>query len=618
MILFSTFIIVFNILHFAQLQIYSPFFGILKQYKQQGLKFKEDSIISSGPILSEYDFIVIGASPAGSVLTNRLTENPDWDVLLLEAGIDGSIYNDVPALATFYLFTEYNYNYITERNTGACLGLVNKRCPWPSGKGVGGGTLINALIYTRGNKRDYDDWEKAGNPGWSYDDVLPYFKKSENIKIPNLRESPYHGTDGEVPIEYAPFRTKFVEKFLQGGIDLGVATVDYNGESAVGFAPIQSTMDKGRRVTASASFLKPIKNRDNFHISQSSRVTKILINPSTKVAYGVEFFKNGLRRIVRARKEVIVSAGAFGSPHLLMLSGIGPKDHLEDLEIPVIQDLKVGDNLQEHISMAGLSFLINESLTVDVATIVRTLPQKFYQWYTTGSGELTAVGCEGLGYVKTKYAVPGDYPDIELIFVGLSGFAADAGASLRKGMGLTDEIYNKVYKSIEGKQGWSIWPMLLYPKSRGTVRLFSQNPFDQPKIVHNFLADESDLKVLVEGIKWAVNLSETKTFKNFGSILHNTKIPGCDNLEFASQEYWECTVRHITTQLHHQSGTCKMGPATDSTAVVDHRLLVHGLINLRVADASIMPIIPGGHTMAPAYMIGEKVADMIKEDWFTV
>jgi choline dehydrogenase-like flavoprotein len=225
---------------------------------------------------------------------------------------------------------------------------------------------------------------------------------------------------------------------------------------------------------------------------------------------------------------VILSAGAFMSPFLLMHSGVGPEEHLRELGIPVIQNLRVGDNLQEHLTMTGLSFLMNDSsLTVDVpGDIIPRMPQLFLEWYTRGTGVLTDVGCEGLAYVKTPLADNEPYPDVELIFLGLSGYAVDRGYNLRTGMAVSDEIYFKVYQPIEGKPGWQMWPMPSLLRSRGTVRLYNKNPLDQPKITHNFLTDPYDVDVMVESIKWIIRISRTEAFQRIGSRLHDIPIPG--------------------------------------------------------------------------------------------
>lgn len=539
-----------------------------------------------------------------------------FQVLLLEAGIEGSIYNDIPVMNMYFLATEYNWNYKTEKSPRACLGLNNKMCPWPAGKGVGGGTLLNALLYTRGMKRDFDRWAAAGNTGWSYQEVLPYFLKSEDIQIPDLRDSPFHGNKGNLTVGYSSLSSIGKDLFFKAGVELGLPIVDYNGQDPIGVSTLQYTIRKGRRVGAAKAFLTPIRSRANFHISQKSRVTRVLIDPSTKKAYGVEFSKGGKLRKVLATKEVILSAGTFMSPFILMHSGVGPEEHLSNLGIRTLQSLRVGDNLQEHLTMGGLVFLVNDtSITMRIGEVMSKLPAHFMEWYIRGTGVFTVAGPEAVGYVKTSLSDKENYPDMELLYLPIAGLAWDHGTNIRAGMAITDEIYNKVYKPIEDKPGWTIWPMPSLLRSRGNIRLYDKDPMNQPKITHNFLTDPYDVAVMMEGIKWAIKFSKTQAFQKIGSRLHDIPIPGCEEYDFASDSYWSCVVRTLTNQLHHPCGTCKMGPASDPSAVVDHRLRVRGIDNLRVADASVMPIMPTGHTQAPTFMIGEKVSDLIKEDW---
>lgn len=588
---------------------------LVKIYKQRGLPFRDNPLLGNKPILQEYDFIVVGAGPAGCVLTHRLTEVDQWKVLLLEAGLDDSIYSDIPLFNTYFLYTEHNWNYLSEYQETACQGMVGKRCPWPAGKGMGGGTIVNALIYTRGNKYDFDHWASLGNKGWSYEEVLPYFIKSEQVLIPQYKNSTHHGHSGLLGVDFPPFHTPIRDAFMAAGKEVGYEFVDYHDpDTPVGFSPIQATMTNGRRNGASRTFLHSIKKRKNFHVVEQAHVTKILIDPMSKRAYGVEFIKKGRKRKVFVRKEVILAAGAFNTPQILMLSGIGHKDYLEEMGIPVIKNSPVGDNLQEHISMAGLAFMVNQKVGVVTRRYLQNIPRLALDWIINKRGPWASLGCEALGFIKTKYANDSKYPDIEYIFIPVS-LGSDGGASLRVGMGVSDEMYNAVWSKISELDAWSIWPMILYPKSRGKVRLQNTNPLTPPKLYPNFLTHQYDIDVLSEALRLIVELSKTKAFQKLGSVEYKVRFPGCVQHEYGSRDYWACTVRYLTTQLHHQCGTAKMGPASDPGAVVDPALRVYGVSGLRVADTSIMPTITGGHTMAPAYMIGEKAADMIKDTW---
>lgn len=480
---------------------------------------------------------------------------------------------------------------------------------------MGGSSVLNYMIHTRGNKKDYDNWEALGNPGWGWKDVLKYFKKFENFNIPEYRNNTeYHGTDGPVSITYSPFRTGIAEAILKGAEELEEPIVDYNGESQIGYSYLQLHLLNGTRASASRSYLHPIVFRRNLHVKKYTEVDKIIIDRNTKRAYAVEFNMGSELRRIRASKEVIVSAGSINTPKLLMLSGIGPKKHLESLQIPVLANLRVGYNLMDHIAMGGLTFLIDKPYSITTHKIIDNRTNLIDYFLYHQGPMATAGGCEALAFLDLKN--PKDkngHPQMELLFIGGS-LVGDP--LLRKNFGIRDDIFDEVYQPIEGKESFMVWPMLLLPKSKGRILLRNKNPKTKPVIFANYFSDPEDITVIVDGVLKALELMETPAMKKIGTRLYRKPIPGCAHLEFASRLYWECQTRMFTFTIYHYSGTSKMGPASDRTAVVDHRLRLHGGIKgLRVVDASIMPEIPAGHTNAPTYMIAEKAADMIKEDW---
>lgn len=451
-----------------------------------------------------------------------------------------------------------------------------------------------------------------GNPGWSYDDVLPYFIKSEDNRNPYLARSPYHGTGGYLTVQEPPWRTPLSLAFVQAGLELGYENRDINGANQTGFMLTQGTIRRGSRCSTAKAFLRPVRNRPNLHIAMNAQAVKIKFNDE-KRATGVEFIRAGVKQVVRCRREIILSAGAIGSPQLLMLSGIGPREHLEKLNIPVLSDVRVGDHLQDHVGLGGLTFLVNDPITFKKDRY-QNLPTMM-EYIVHERGPMTTPGVEGLAFVNSKYAdKSGSWPDIQFHFAP-SSINSDGGDQIRKILGLRDAVYNTMYKPLLRAETWTILPLLLRPQSSGWVRLKSKNPMVYPEIVPNYFTHKRDIDILVEGIRIAFAVSNSSSMQRFGSRPLTIRMPGCQRFPFDTYEYWECAIRHFTFTIYHPTGTCKMGPKNDPTAVVDPRLRVYGVKGLRVADASIMPEIVSGNPNAPVIMIGEKVSDMIKEDW---
>ncbi|WP_127083049.1 GMC family oxidoreductase [Dulcicalothrix desertica] len=503
--------------------------------------------------MSGYDYIVIGAGSAGSVVANRLTEDPNTRVLLLEAGgPDTKPEIQVPSAWPTLLGSEVDWAYFTLREP-----YLNNRKTFSSrGKVLGGSSSINGMIYIRGNERDYNSWQALGNQGWSYQDVLPYFKKSENQQ---RGASLFHGVDGLLnitdPLSPATVSQRFVEAAIAQGYE---QNSDFNGVQQEGTGLYQVTVKDGKRQSTAVAFLRPIFERPNLTIQTGALVTRLLFEGKRTV--GVAYVQNGTEYQVRVNSEVILSAGAFDSPKLLMLSGIGPADHLQASGIPVVVDLPgVGQNLQDHpLAVVGYQSTQDQPLAP-----------------SSNGGEA------GL-FLRTNNNLDAA-PNLQFTFVPIL-FVDPAFA--REGPGFTITYY------------------VTHPQSRGSVRLRSSSPFDPPLIRVNYLQNESDMQLMVEGLKISRQLIHSGVFNEF----RGEEI--APRSEVSSDKAIRDYIRQTCNTAWHPVGTCKMG--IDRMAVVDPQLKVRGIEGLRVVDASIMPTITTGNTNAPAIMIGEKGADLIK------
>jgi choline dehydrogenase len=529
-----------------------------------------------------FDYIIIGAGSAGCVLAHRLSADPSNQVLLLEAGKrDKKLEIHIPAGYVKLHRSEMDWGFESEPQAH----LNNRRLYLPRGKTLGGCSSTNAMAYIRGNKEDYNDWAKMGALGWDYDSVLPYFKKSEHNEQIGHLEARFHGSGGPLNVTYAQnFHTAYAKAFIQACAEAGISeNQDFNGEEQEGAGFFQFSIKNNKRCSTAAAFLKPILHRPNLKVFTGAQVNEILIEKDR--ATGVKFSLKKGSQFAKANKEVILSAGAFQSPQLLMLSGIGAANELKQQGIGLKKDLPgVGKNLQDHlfcpVASIGKAKGLNHAL--------KPLNELYYtlQYFLRGTGPLTIGPLEANAF--TKVFKDNDRPDLQLHFAPLqAGYEAD--------------LHN--YKTLPtDRDGYSILPTLLKPKSRGYLTLRNTNPADAPLIQPNFLSVEHDLKILVEGTKKAIALHNSSAF---AELYESTVIPILPSSDDSLAEH----IRRRSETVYHPVGTCKMG--SDEGAVVNAQLQVIGIEGLRVADASVMPSIVSGNTNAACIMIGEKAADLI-------
>ncbi len=518
-----------------------------------------------------YDYVVVGAGSAGSVLAERLTEDPETSVLLLEAGgPDEAQEIHIPVTFSRLFKTPVDWAYYTEEEPF----LNNRKLYWPRGKMLGGSSSLNAMIYIRGNRYDYDHWRELGNEGWGYADVLPYFKKAENQE---RGVSDYHGTGGPLNVMDRPYNSPLSDAFIEAGVELGwPRNDDFNGAQQDGFGRYQVTQRQGRRHSTAVAYLHPSLSRPNLTLSMHSLITHILFEGTRAV--GVAYFKDGAEQQVRVNKEVILSGGAVNSPQLLLLSGIGPAADLRKLGIDVIVDLPgVGGNLQDHpfVSVCYASTQAVSLFNIETA-------ENLQEYMDHQAGPFTSNVAETGAFIKTHPDLP--EPNIQYHFAPVA-------------------YVNHGFTPVES-HGYTIGPTLVSPQSRGHISLRSSDPTEYPAIYANYLSAEADLKALIEGIKIARQLGQARAFAPFHDV---ETLPGARTTN--DEELVEY-IRNGAETLYHPVGSCKMG--NDKLAVVDNQARVRGVEGLRVVDASIMPTVTNGNTNAPTIMIAEKIADVLR------
>lgn len=520
-------------------------------------------------------------------------------VLLVEAGGPSHWLQGVAHAAPHFLAGPYDWGRVilegptmSGRREGA----------YPRGKVLGGGTMLNFMLYVRGHPGDYDEWEALGNDGWGFRDVLPYFRKGEDYSVAaddGVRErgeggGELFGAGGPMKIQDGAHKHPIEEVHLSAWRELGHRIGDVNGHCRDGgfFGSAPMTQEDGWRLGTYRSYVEPLLGKADVTVLTYATVSQVIFDGDDR-ATGVKVHRFGRTLHYAAAKEVILSAGTFGSPQILMLSGIGPEEHLKEVGIKQRRDLAVGENLQDHL-ITDLIFDTDNKSGLGGSPLDLFNPMHWLKALLRGEGPLLTISASVNGMISTPAKAKGERrPDVQIHALPFSDRA--------KGI----------------NNGLIVHPTLLRPRSRGVLRLSGKDVLDDPPALDfRFLSDAHDIRVLAEGAKMVHHgLAATEAFRSNGLRFVDPDHRNCGERETSSDEYWECHVRHRAHHLFHASGTCKMGPDGDRKAVVDHRLKVRGVQRLRVVDASIMPRMVGGNTMAATIMIGEKGADMILQEW---
>jgi len=529
---------------------------------------------------SNYDFVIVGGGTGGLVLANRLTENPNFNVLVLDSGGAGNLYTHIPYSHSQITSSNTSTTFQTEPQEFVCKDNEQQgRCRLEIGNVFGGRAMANALTYVRGSPLDYDEWEKGGATGWSYKDVLPYFRKSENMLDKKLVDSETHSTGGplDVTVEHL---SPYSEAWLEAGRELGHRVGDFNSDNPNGFSLHQLTVSNGQVGSSQRYFLDPVKHRKNLDVLCFAPVHRIKLIGNEAV--GVEFKHQGAKHTVYPEKEIILSAGPLTTPKLLMLSGVGPKEQLNQLNIPVKADLPVGQALQDHLYVSLRYKMPTNPISPvnyqDYNEYIQNKTGKLSKTFKLGIAMITGLGTADAKDTQIQYSM-----------------------SITKAAG-------------EEQNYFTVFVILNNPKSKGWLKLNSSKFEDNPIIDPKYLSFEEDRDILRWGVKQFADVANTKAIKELNLTFADD--PNCAGIEPKfDDDHVDCLIGHSSYSYGHYTSTARMGKAADGNSVVDPELKVHGLNGIRVVDTSVMPKIPRGGAFAPVIMIAERASDFIKSTW---
>uniref|UniRef100_A0A2A4IZN2 Glucose-methanol-choline oxidoreductase N-terminal domain-containing protein n=1 Tax=Heliothis virescens TaxID=7102 RepID=A0A2A4IZN2_HELVI len=572
-----------------------------------------------------FDYIVVGAGAAGAAAAARLA-TAGADVLLVEAGADPSLISRIPSAAMSLLGSELDWQYQTVPNNVSCLSSRGQQCRFSRGKCLGGSTSINYMLYTRGNRRDFHD---IPVPGWTWDNLKPYFLKSEGLQDLDLlppTSKPYHNTSGTMRIGFFeasqnPWHARLMRSYISLGLP---ENYDVNADSQIGVSQLIGYVYDGERMSTARGYLAREDVKRSLKIAKNALCTGVIID-RRNVARGVTLVQDLLKLKVYARKEVILSAGAIGTPQILMLSGVGPAEHLHSIDIPVKVDLPgVGANMSDHVLPLILALVDKSEGIQDDGKRLVTWADQLAQLLVARSGPLTSNGLTDVSVFINSHCYDFkrrkllnesfdgsdcELPNLQIIHAYIERKLLPATKPLfQRITGFNDDVVEQITHANKNHAIIVISPVLLNPHSVGYVRLASADPGVSPAIFPNYLSDERDVDDILLSIRVVEQLMETPLFRKRNATLLHLELPGCPSVYDDWSGYWRCYTRHVTCAVFHSAGTCSLG------GVVDARLRVRGVRRLRAADLSVLLRVPRASTAAAAIAVGERVADLALQD----